>query len=109
MQLKKSLFLVINVRSFRNKKVKNKGNYRIIHINYIVFEQERADKSKVSENKLKERIFELEKSFQNEKDKLFQVTSEMNKQYKQMQDSLLKEINASKVAVKKKCEQIGIF
>ncbi len=70
-------------------------------------EQERADKSKVSENKLKDRIFELEKSFQSEKEKLFKITSEMNKQYKQMQDELLKDINESKANLKKKCEMIG--
>jgi len=72
-----------------------------------VVEQERADKSKVSENKLKDRIFELEKSFQSEKEKLFKITSEMNKQYKQMQDELLKDINESKANLKKKCEMIG--
>lgn len=74
-----------------------------------MIEQERADKAKVGENRLKERIFELEKDFEREKEKLFKVTSEMNKQYKQMQDELLKDINELKANVKKKTEMIGFL
>ena len=73
----------------------------------IVIEQEKADKSKASENSLRERIMELDKSFQREKDNLYNVTTEMNKQYKQMQDALLTDINELKSGVKKKNEMIG--
>jgi len=75
----------------------------------LVIEQEKADKSKVSENSLRDRIIELDKAFSNEKDKLYNVTTEMNKQYKQMQDALLTDINELKFGVKKKTEMIGLI
>ena len=73
----------------------------------IVIEQEKADKSKASENALRERVMELDKAFQKEKDNLYNITTEMNKQYKQMQDALLTDINELKAGVKKKNEMIG--
>lgn len=92
---------------------KNKGRFNLktfflsSYDKFIVIEQEKADKSKVNENKLKEKIFDLEKAFENEREKLFKITNEMNKQYKQMQDEILKDINQLKADVKKKTEQIG--
>lgn len=87
-----------------------KINKCLIYLQYlysIVIEQEKADKSKASENSLRERIMELDKAFQKEKDNLYNVTTEMNKQYKQMQDALLTDINELKAGVKKKNEMIG--
>ena len=50
----------------------------------------------------------MDNLFVQEKDKLFRITTDMNKQYKQTQDELLKEINGLKGDVKKKTETIGI-
>lgn len=74
-----------------------------------VIEQEKADKAKVNENKLKERIFQLQTAFENEREKLFKITNEMNKQYKTTQDEMLKDINKLKADVKDKTEKIGLF
>ena len=57
-------------------------------------EQEKADKEKGSENELKARVFDLEKDFENEQAKLIAITSDMTRQYKQMQDALLKDMKA---------------
>ena len=70
-------------------------------------EQEKSDKAKTTENNLRNKIIELDGLFNKEKENLFEITNEMNKQYKHMQDDLLKEINELKASVKKKIEIIG--
>lgn len=72
-------------------------------------EQEKADKSKVSENALRERIIELDKLFTAQREKLYNVTTEMNKQYKTLQDALLGDINELKSEVKKQTDEIGFY
>lgn len=72
-------------------------------------EQERADKSKTSENELRNKILDLDDKFKQQKEKLFNITTEMNNQYKQTQDELLKQINELKGNVKKKIEIIGLW
>lgn len=57
-----------------------------------MIEQEKAEKEKAAENELRARAFELERDYKNEQEKLIAITSDMTRQYKQMQDSLKKEI-----------------
>lgn len=63
---------------------------------YIVIEQEKAEKEKASEQELKARVAELEKDYEYEQEKLIAITSDMTRQYKQMQDALLKETKSLK-------------
>lgn len=70
-------------------------------------EQDRADRAKAGENELKARVLELEQDYKDEKDKLFCIVSDMTRQYKQMQDELLKEINELKKTVIEKDEIIS--
>ncbi|CAK92040.1 unnamed protein product (macronuclear) [Paramecium tetraurelia] len=72
----------------------------------IVEEQMRADRSKTQEMQLQQKYLSLEKDFKGEKDKLFNISTDMNRQYKQMQDELLKDINELNSTVKEKDEVI---
>lgn len=56
-----------------------------------MIEQEKAEKEKAAENELRARAFELDRDYKNEQEKLIAITSDMTRQYKQMQDSLKKE------------------
>lgn len=51
----------------------------------------------------------METAFENEREKLFKITNEMNKQYKTTQDEMLKDINKLKADVKNQTEKIGFF
>lgn len=106
MQTKKFLSWEINVLNFKEIKVINL--YKKKTKNETALEQERSDKAKTTENYLRNKIIELDGLFNKEKENLFNITNEMNKQYKHMQDDLLKEINELKTSVKKKSEIIGL-
>jgi hypothetical protein len=73
----------------------------------LVDEQVTADHAKAAENEVKARVIELEALYKNEKEKLFCIVSDMTRQYKQMQDELLKEINKLKQTVIDKDEIIS--
>lgn len=51
----------------------------------------------------------MDKDFKAEKEKLFNISTDMNRQYKQMQDELLKDINELNATVKEKDEIISKF
>ena len=53
-------------------------------------------------------MIEVDKDFKIEKDRLFTISNDMNRQYKQMQDELLKDINELKKTVVEKDEVISI-
>ena len=72
-------------------------------------EQERAEKEKSSENELKSRVLELERDFIEEQEKLIAITSDMTRQYKQMQDALLKDMKALKQTSLEKDNILSIF
>jgi hypothetical protein len=67
-------------------------HYFKISLIFKVIEQEKAEKEQAAENELRARVFELERDYKNEQEKLIAITSDMTRQYKQMQDSLKKEI-----------------
>lgn len=52
-------------------------------------------------------MIEVDKDFKVEKDRLFTISNDMNRQYKQMQDELLKDINELKKTVVEKDEVIS--
>lgn len=73
----------------------------------VVDEQERADRAKTTELQLQKEMEEVDRDFKLEKDKLFTISNDMNRQYKQMQDELLKDINELKKTVVDKDEIIS--
>jgi len=74
-----------------------------------VFEQEKAEKEKKSERELKARVLELESDYAEEQQKLIAITSDMTRQYKQMQDALLKDMKALKQTSLEKDNILSIF
>lgn len=56
---------------------------------------------------LQQKYLGLEKDFRAEKEKLYNISTDMNRQYKQMQDELLKDINEFKATVIEKDEIIS--
>ena len=56
-------------------------------------EQERADKSKASENEKKHRELQLERQLKEEEKRTRDIISDMTRQYKSMQEELSSKIN----------------
>ena len=59
----------------------------------IVSEQERQDTAKSNKEAYRNRIVELEKEFSQERDKTKTIVDDMKRQYKDMQDRLMEQIN----------------
>jgi len=69
---------------------------RDLSLTVVVGEQERACDSKASENEIMNRILDLEGFLKDEKDTLLSITSDMTRQYKQMQSKLQNNLNSLK-------------
>jgi len=59
----------------------------------IVFEQERADKAKASENEIRQKMLELNKDVDDEKRRTNDIVCDMTRQYKSLQEDLVGQIN----------------
>ena len=58
----------------------------------LIMEQERADRSKASENEKRHREIQLEKQFKDEEKRTKDIISDMTRQYKSMQEELANRI-----------------
>jgi hypothetical protein len=58
----------------------------------IVIEQERTDRARTSEIECKKKIIEIESAFEQERKKLYSITTEMKEQHQRTEDELQAEI-----------------
>jgi len=71
----------------------------------LIYEQERAERARANQDRLKIRFGELDGSFKKEKEKRDRIAEDMNRQYETMQNDLLNEIRELEEQVAKS-EQI---